>query len=167
MPASEYEAPRASGLPKRSLTEFSDVARQNPERIVIVMKKINRTINSLIASAIACLALTAAVPAVTFADEAPQTIGNPTFCFDNDSSNSMWSLYGPTDETGFKLSIAEDIKETGKGSLCISETVAKDIELDERYGGAFITAEQVGLESFAGCTFQVSAKFDEEAAKKG
>lgn len=87
------------------------------------------------------------------------------FCFDTDASLSSWETYGSVTETGLKLSISNDIKETGDGSLCISENVsAGDINNENSYGGAYVSAETLGLSSFSGCTVEMSVYIDKDAA---
>lgn len=86
-----------------------------------------------------------------------------TFCFDNNNAISVWETYGNVDGTGFKMSISEDTREEGRGSLCISESVKKDVPEDNRSGGAFISAKTLGLDSFKGCTVQMSVMFDSKA----
>ncbi|MCI5905235.1 MAG: hypothetical protein MRZ61_08870 [Oscillospiraceae bacterium] len=115
---------------------------------------------SLLASA--AMILSAGAVSV-YAEEA----GNETatFCFDTADSLSLWETYGSTAETGFKLSIDDSVKETGDGSLLLSENVTENIAADNQFGGAYISAEKLGLESFKGCTVQMSVYFDKDAAK--
>ena len=74
------------------------------------MKKI---ISALLAAAV--ISVSGLIPAMA-ADEA--VIQNATFCFDNDTSLSMWETYGSVKETGFELSIS-GTAESGRGSLGI------------------------------------------------
>lgn len=87
-----------------------------------------------------------------------------TFCFDNNTALSMWETYGSVNQTGLKLSISEDTREDGRGSLCISESIKNDVPEESRAGGAFISAKSLGLDSFKGCTVQMSVMFDSQAA---
>lgn len=87
-----------------------------------------------------------------------------TFCFDTADSLSLWETYGSVAETGFELGIDPDLKEKGDGALRISENVTEEIATDNQFGGAYITAESMGLESFKGCTVQMSVYFDKTAA---
>ena len=140
---------------------------QQGKKGLYLMYKIKKILSSVLAAASAAVIAVSSFSAVSFAETTTAASNSDaTFCFDNTSSLPMWTFYGPTDETGFKLSVNNDVKESGDGALCINETVRKDIPADEQYGGAYITADQVGLESFAGCTFQVSACFEADAAKK-
>lgn len=115
---------------------------------------------SLLASAAIILSVGAASVCAEEADAE-----TATFCFDTADSLSMWETYGAIEETGFAMSIDSSVKETGDGSLLISENVTGDVSADNKFGGAYITAEALGLESFKGCTVQMSVYFDKSAAK--
>lgn len=115
---------------------------------------------SLLASA--ALILSAGAVQVCAEDVNTETA---TFCFDTADSLSLWETYGSTAETGFELSIDSSVRETGDGALLISENVAEDIDSDSQFGGAYISAESLGLESFKGCTVQMSVYFDKSAAE--
>lgn len=115
---------------------------------------------SLLASAALILSMGAAP---VYAEEAGDETA--TFCFDTAESLSLWETYGSAAETGFELSIDSSVKETGDGALLISENVTGDISPDNRFGGAYISAESLGLESFKGCTVRMSVYFDKNAAK--
>lgn len=117
--------------------------------------KIKRILSALMASFV-MTTMTATVNAA--AEDA-------TFCFDDNSTVSMWQTYGSIEQTGFKCDIAADIKETGDGSLRIYQNVTADIPENEQAGGMFITPDAVGLESFNGCTMQASVYFNPDAAE--
>lgn len=121
------------------------------------MKKI---ISAFLAAAV--ISASACLP--VFADD-NEVLQEATFCFDNDSSLDQWETYGLVDRTGFTMSISDSNREDGKGSLCISENVEEEIKSSDRYGGAFVTAESLGLEDFRGCTIQMSVMFDSQAAE--
>lgn len=120
------------------------------------MKKI---ISALLAAAV--ISVSGLIPAMA-ADEA--VIQNATFCFDNDTSLSMWETYGSVKETGFELSIS-GTAESGRGSLGIVESCKGNIADDNKFGGAYITAEALGLENFKGCTIQASVMFDSQVGQ--
>ena len=110
-------------------------------------------------------ALLASVTALSMTICANAADGDATFCFDNDTALSNWQTYGSVEQTGLKMDIAVDVKENGDGSLRISENITKEIPEDEKFGGMFITADAVGLESFNGCTMQASVYFNPDAAE--
>ncbi|MBQ8826847.1 MAG: hypothetical protein IJ007_07130 [Oscillospiraceae bacterium] len=116
--------------------------------------KIKKFISAVIASAVM-----AAVPLCANAAE-----GDATFCFDNSNAVSAWQTYGSIEQTGFTYNVVSDVKESGNGSLEMNVSISKDIPEDERYGGIYLTAESLGLESFKGCTMQASVYFNPEAA---
>lgn len=86
-----------------------------------------------------------------------------TFCFDSNSSLTLLENYGSVQETGLALSINNDNKEDGDGSLCIYENITEDIPDDKQFGGVYVSANALGLEDFRGCTVQMSVLFDENA----
>lgn len=110
------------------------------------------------AAAASVMALSAVVFSAFAADEA-------TFCFDNDTSLSMFQSYGSTAETGFTASIDEQTKVNGHGSLKLSENVTESIADDSRFGGLYFDSTSIGLDSFAGCTVSMKVLFDKDAAK--
>lgn len=110
------------------------------------------------AAAASVIALSAVVFSAFAADEA-------TFCFDNDTSLSMFQSYGSTAETGFTASIDEQTKVNGNGSLKLSENVTESIADDSRFGGLYFDSTSIGLDSFAGCTVSMKVLFDKDAAK--
>lgn len=116
-------------------------------------------IKKIIAAAAASVIALSSVAFSAFADE------YATFCFDTDTSLSMFQSYGSTTETGFSTSINEQAKNDGNGSLMLSENVTESIAADSRSGGIYIDSSSLGLDSFAGCTVTMKVMFDENAAK--
>ncbi len=114
-------------------------------------------------------AVTVMLSSSAFAASAETTSADDaaTYCFDSDVSLAQWEAYGSTAETGFSLSIDTSIKESGDGSLCVSENIAEDIDADSRFGGTYVSAGTLGLESFKGCTIEMSVYLDEDAAAAG
>ena len=104
------------------------------------------------AAAASVMALSAVAFSAFAADEA-------TFCFDNDTSLSMFQSYGSTAETGFTASIDEQTKVNGNGSLMLSENVSESIADDNRFGGLYFDSTSIGLDSFAGCTVSMKVLF--------
>lgn len=80
--------------------------------------------------------------------------GEATYCFDTADKISDWQTYGSVDETGFKIKQNTAVSQNGEGSIVISESVSDDIA--NTFGGAFITADTVGLADFGGCTISMS-----------
>lgn len=80
--------------------------------------------------------------------------GEAAYCFDTASRVSDWQTYGSVSETGFKLKQSNKEAKNGDGSLLISEDVTGEVA--NHYGGAYITADTVGLSSFGGCTISMS-----------
>lgn len=80
--------------------------------------------------------------------------GEAAYCFDTADKISDWETYGSVDQTGFKLKHTTKESKNGDGSLLISEVVSD--EISDTYGGAFISAETVGLDDFGGCTISMS-----------
>lgn len=87
--------------------------------------------------------------------------GEATYCFDNTNKMSDWQTYGSVDATGFKITQTSKQSLNGDGSLLISENVKDKVE--DTYGGAFITADSVGLPDFGGCTVTMSVLLCEGA----
>ncbi|MGN1135748.1 MAG: hypothetical protein ACI4SF_05960 [Oscillospiraceae bacterium] len=116
-------------------------------------------IKKIIAAAAASLVALSAVAFSAFADD------YATLCFDTDVSISMFQSYGSTTETGFSVSIDEQTKSGGNGSLMLSEKVTESITSENRFGGLYLESSSFELDSFAGCTITMKVMFDKEAAK--
>ena len=112
-----------------------------------------------ILSAIIAAAVMTAVPLSANAAE-----GDATFCFDNNNAFSNWQTYGAIEQTGFEYDISKSVKESGNGSMELSVNVKEAIPEEEKFGGMYISAESLGLESFKGCTMQASVYFNPDAA---
>ena len=80
--------------------------------------------------------------------------GEAAYCFDNESKLSDWETYGSTSETNFKITQVTTQSKNGNGCILISENVSD--EVSEQFGGAYITADSVGLKNFGGCTISMS-----------
>lgn len=116
-------------------------------------------IKKIIAFAAASVIALSTAAFTAFAD------GSATFCFDTDTSLSMWQGYGSTAETGFTASIDEQTRSSGNGSLKLSENVTESIAADARMGGLYVEAEALGLENLDGCTVSMKVMIDQNAAK--
>lgn len=115
--------------------------------------KLKRILTSLIAAA-------AVVSTVSIAGFAVND-GEAAYCFDNKNRISDWQTYGSTIETGFKITQTVDQSKNGEGSILISENVSGDVS--DKFGGAYITADTVGLKNFGGCTISMSVLLSEGA----
>jgi hypothetical protein len=103
------------------------------------------------ASVLACFVFGAAASSDIPSDAA-------TYCFDNDGRLSDWELYGSVSQAGFAMSISKEVKESGNGSLALTQTLHNPVTTD-KYGGAYISADKLGLENFSGCAMRVSYQY--------
>jgi len=87
--------------------------------------------------------------------------GQATYCFDTNAALTEWQTYGSVEQTGFAMTHTAAVSKNGNGSIVISENVSDEIE--NQSGGAYITAEALGLESFQGCTVEMSVLLCEGA----
>lgn len=104
----------------------------------------------ILASFAAAAALIGSISATVFA----VNDGEATYCFDNSSKISDWKTYGSISETNFKITQTTSQSKNGSGSILISENVSD--EVSGKFGGAYITADSVGLTNFSGCTISMS-----------
>lgn len=110
------------------------------------MMKLKKILASFIASAVVISSLS--FSALAIGD------GEATYCFDNANRIADWETYGSVAETGLTFAPVAGVSQNGEGSLLVSEKVTGEIE--NAFGGAFITADKVGLDSFQGCTITMS-----------
>ncbi|MDE5992539.1 MAG: hypothetical protein K2G87_05760, partial [Oscillospiraceae bacterium] len=89
--------------------------------------------------------------------------GEATYCFDTTAAMEDWQTYGSVAETGFKISQDVAVSKNGNGSILISETFSDDIE--NLFGGAYVDSSVFGLDSFQGCTVEMSVRLCEGAEK--
>lgn len=87
--------------------------------------------------------------------------GQATYCFDTADKLADWKTYGSTAETGFSFKQITTASKNGEGCIAVSESSAGDAS--ETYGGAFISAETLGLPDFGGCTVSMSVLLNSEA----
>ena len=90
--------------------------------------------------------------------------GEAAYCFDTAAKTSDWQTYGSVDETGFKFTQTTKESKNGEGSLLISEDNSE--EVTDAYGGAFITADTLGLSNFGGCTISMSVLLTKSAENR-
>lgn len=81
--------------------------------------------------------------------------GEATYCFDNDSKLSEWQTYGSTAKVNFKMTHTTDQASNGNGCIVISESLKESLS-DETFGGVYITADSLGIDSFGGCIISMS-----------
>ncbi|MCM1024049.1 MAG: hypothetical protein NC395_08340 [Prevotella sp.] len=116
--------------------------------------KLKKIISAVIASAVIMSGASLSVSALND--------GEAAYCFDTDAALSAdWQTYGSTAETGFKMSLSNSVSKNGNGSALVSVNVADEIE--NRFGGAYIEASALGLDSFQGCTVEMSVLLCEGA----
>ncbi|MDR0903475.1 MAG: hypothetical protein LBM59_02465 [Ruminococcus sp.] len=91
-----------------------------------------------------------AIFALSFPVAAAET---STFAFDTDIGADMWKVDNTelAAKNNFKFGITEKEMFDGAGSLAVSESFTGEID-PELIGGAYITAADIGLTDFAGCT---------------
>ncbi len=99
-----------------------------------------------------------------FAEKAQEESDPATICFDNSSFLNEWLNYGAIDETGFEYKIAETSL-VGDGALQITQNVTEAIPDDDQYGGIYLEAEALGLNSFKGCTIDANVLINNDAAE--
>lgn len=87
--------------------------------------------------------------------------GNATYCFDIADNIKDWQTSGSAEDGGMTLSQTNRKSESGDGSLLVSVNIPSDIS--DGYGGAFVNASTLGLESFDGCTVSMSVMLCEGA----
>ena len=88
--------------------------------------------------------------------------GQATYCFDTADKLSDWQTYGSTAETGFAFKQITANSKNGEGCIVVSEDVTG--EVSDTYGGAYISAEALGLQNFGGCTISMSVLLNGDAA---
>lgn len=116
--------------------------------------KLRKIFAAVIASAI--LAGTSAFTAFAVGD------GEASYCFDTADKLSDWQTYGSVEETGFSFTQITARSKNGDGCLAVSEDCSGDVS--ETYGGAYITADTLGLANFGGCTVTMSVMLNDSAA---
>lgn len=108
--------------------------------------KLKKIISAVLASAVITAGAASSVSALND--------GEASYCFDNGSMMSEWQTYGSIDETGFKAVQTVGTSKNGNGSLLVSVNVEE--EPDNQFGGMYIEASTLGLDSFQGCTVEMS-----------
>lgn len=88
--------------------------------------------------------------------------GQATYCFDTADKLSDWQTYGSAAETGFSFKQTAAASKNGEGCIAVSENVTG--EISDTYGGAFISADTLGLTDFGGCTVSMSVLLNDAAA---
>ncbi|MCH5192658.1 MAG: hypothetical protein J1F11_01765 [Oscillospiraceae bacterium] len=86
---------------------------------------------------------------------------NATYCFDTADRLEDWQTYGSVDEAGFKIKQSAKESKNGAGSMIVSESISEPVS--NGFGGAFVTADKVGLDDFRGCTVSMSVLLTKSA----
>lgn len=117
-------------------------------------------IKKLFAAFIAAATVMGTAALTSFAEESSNS-REATYCFDTASNVSDWQTYGSVSETGFKFSQTTKESKSGNGCLIVSEDVSGEVE--DAFGGAFVTADTFGLADFRGCTISMSVMLSDNA----
>lgn len=89
--------------------------------------------------------------------------GEAAYCFDTPDKLSDWQTDGAAEQTGLSLTQITSRAKNGDGCIAVSESFTG--EITETFGGAYITADKLGLDSFSGCTVSMSVLLNEAAAE--
>lgn len=119
--------------------------------------KLKKLLSSAVAIAVASVLAAASAAFTVFA----LTDGEAAYCFDTNAALTEWQTYGSIEETGFQAVQTTLASKNGNGSLLVSENVAEEPE--NRFGGMYIDASALGLDSFQGCTVEMSVLLCENA----
>ncbi len=114
--------------------------------------KIKKIVSAVLASAVAV----GMCAANAFAVED----GQATFCFDTDACIEKFLPYGSVEATNAKLSHTVLESKNGNGSVVVSVNIEENIE--DAYGGFYVEAASLGLDSFKNCTVEMSVKACED-----
>lgn len=87
--------------------------------------------------------------------------GGATYCFDTNAKMSDFLSYGSVEQTGIELAHTVYESANGNGCIVVSENSSGDAE--DKFGGFYVEAATLGLESFDGCTVEMSVKLCEGA----
>lgn len=113
-------------------------------------------LRKILAAALAAAAMCASAVTVFAAGD-----GEAAYCFDTPDKLSDWETYGSADQAG--LSIAQITSRAKNGDGCIAVSEKSSGEAEETFGGAYISADKVGLNDFSGCTISMSVLLNESA----
>lgn len=114
-------------------------------------------LRKILAAALAAAAMCASAVTVFAAGD-----GEAAYCFDTPSKLSDWETYGAADQTGLSITHITSRAKNGDGCIAVSEKSTG--EVTETFGGAYITADKLGLNDFSGCTVSMSVLVNESAA---
>lgn len=87
--------------------------------------------------------------------------GGATYCFDTADKISDFVSYGSVEATGMKLTHNVFESANGNGCIVISENTSGDAE--DKFGGFYVEAATLGLETFDSCKVEMSIKLCEGA----
>lgn len=88
--------------------------------------------------------------------------GEAAYCFDTPDKLSDWQTEGAAEQTGLSISQITARSKNGEGCIAVSESF--EGEVADTYGGAYISADKLGLTNFAGCTISMSVMLNDTAA---
>lgn len=115
--------------------------------------KLKKIISAVLAAAVITAGAASSVSALND--------GEAAYCFDTGSAMSEWQNYGSVEETGFQAVQTSGVSKNGNGSLLVSVNVAETPE--NQFGGMYIESSAFGLDSFQGCTIEMSVLLCEGA----
>ncbi len=87
--------------------------------------------------------------------------GQATYCFDTAACLENFQTYGSVEATGTALT--HTVLESKNGNGCIVVSANASEVVSEQYGGFYIDAATLGLDSFKNCTVEMSVKLCEGA----
>lgn len=87
--------------------------------------------------------------------------GEATYCFDTTAKMSDFTAFGSAENVGMKLTHTVYESDNGNGSVILSVNNAETPE--QTYGGMYIEASQLGLDTFKNCKVEMSVKLCEGA----
>ncbi len=108
--------------------------------------KINKIISAVLASVVAV--------GVCAANALAVSDGQATYCFDTDACIESFLPYGSVTETNTKLK--NTVLESKNGNGCLVVSVDINETVSEEYGGFYIEASTLGLDSFKNCVVEMS-----------
>lgn len=114
-------------------------------------------LRKIFAAALAAAAMCASAVTVFAVND-----GEAAYCFDTPSKLSDWQTDGAAEQTGLSISQITSRAKNGDGCIAVSENFTG--EVTENYGGAYITADKLGLNDFSGCTVSMSVMLSELGA---
>ena len=138
------------------MSSYSMGKEMSPHGVISVMKKL---LSLLLAAASVLTMSTAVLADDTSSNDAAE---KPTFSFDTKDSLSYLHKFGNAEDTNLSIDVTESGSIEGR-ALKFSEDFKGSIS--NQYGGVYIDASDLGLDTFAGFTFEVNIKATKAASK--